>query len=127
MHELSIASALMEKVLAFAEEQRATRVLVVRVALGELTHLQRDQLCFCYEAITKQTPIEGSTLEIETVAARVRCPHCRYEGPPRYWNEALAALAVPTLQCPECGKMVEPIQGHDCAIKTVKFAREDDP
>jgi hydrogenase nickel incorporation protein HypA/HybF len=123
MHELSIATALMEKVLAFAETQRASRVLSVRLALGELTHLQPDQLQFCYLAITRNTPIEGSALEIEPVKARVRCPQCHYEGAPRYWEEALADVAVPTLQCPECGELVEAIEGRDCAIKTVKFAR----
>ncbi len=126
MHELSIASALMEKVLGFAQEQQATRVLSVRLALGELTHLQPDQLRFCYEAITKNTPIEDSALEIEEVQALVRCGHCGYEGTPRYWDEALALVAVPTLQCPECSELVEAIQGHECAIKAVKFARADE-
>jgi hypothetical protein len=33
---------------------------------------------------------------------------------------------VPTLQCPTCGKAAEPAEGHECAIKTVKFTRDDD-
>jgi len=33
---------------------------------------------------------------------------------------------VPTLQCPECGKAAEPAEGHECAIKTIKFVRDDE-
>jgi hydrogenase nickel incorporation protein HypA/HybF len=126
MHELSFVTALMEKVLAFAETQHAARVVSVRLALGELTHLQPDQLRFCYSAVTKNTPIEDSTLEIDEVQTLVRCPNCGYEGPPRYWEEALASVPVPTLQCPECARLVEAIQGHECAIESVKFVRAEE-
>ena len=62
-------------------------------------------------------------LEIEQVQALVKCPHCSYEGPPGYWDEALSLVSVPTLQCPECDGTVEVSQGHECAIQGVKFVR----
>ena len=68
MHELSIASAVAEKVMAFAQARQPARVLQVRLAVGEMTCLQKEQLAFCYHAITQATPIEDSTLEIEPVA-----------------------------------------------------------
>jgi hydrogenase nickel incorporation protein HypA/HybF len=121
MHELSIASGIVEKVLAFAGEQDLAKVLAVRVAVGELSQIEAEQLQFCYSAITKETAIEGSTLEIENVEAAVNCPHCMYEGRPKYWDGALAFASVPTLECPRCGKAAEATQGHECAIKTIRF------
>lgn len=123
MHELSIVSSLVEKVLGFVAEQETSQVLSVRLCVGELTHLEPEQLKFCYEAVTKETPLEGSVLEIETQPASVLCPHCCYRGKPKYWDEAQAFETVPTMQCPRCGKQAEAIEGNDCSIKTIKFTR----
>lgn len=123
MHEFSIASSIVESVLDFCEKQSVKQVLEVRLSIGELTHVEAEQLRFCFESITKDTPMENATLAIETIAATVRCPHCFYEGPPKYWDGALSAVLVPTLQCPKCGQSAEATQGHDCAIKTIKFVR----
>ena len=126
MHEFSIASDIVESVTAFAEKQRATRVLEVRLTIGEFTHIEHDQLRFCFESITNNSVLEGAALEIETSDAAVRCPHCGYAGPPKYWDGALSAALVPTLQCPACGKAAEPAEGHECTIKTVRFVRDEE-
>ena len=121
MHELSIASSLVESVLAFVEEHRVTKVLAVRLAVGELSCVETEQLRFCYTVVTRETAIETATLEIDQVEALVRCSHCCYEGSPKYWEDALSAAAIPTLQCPECGKAAEPIQGHECLIRGIRY------
>ena len=121
MHELSIASGLVEKVLEFANSRGIGKVVQVRLAIGELTRIEADQLRFCYEAIVASTPLKGSVLEIEPVRAEVSCPHCAYRGAAKYWDEALLQ-PVPTLECPACGKAAEAAQGHECAIKTIKYA-----
>jgi hydrogenase nickel incorporation protein HypA/HybF len=126
MHELSIASAVVESVLDFVGTRSVKKVLAVRLAIGELSHIEADQLRFCYTAITEQTPIQDSTLEIETVEAVVRCERCSYRGQPKYWDDALSAGPILTLQCPKCGATVEAIAGNDCAIKSIRFAVEDD-
>jgi hydrogenase nickel incorporation protein HypA/HybF len=121
MHELSIASAVVEKVLEFAQVRDIKKILSVRLAVGELSAVEPEQLRFCYTAITQQTAMEDSVLEIETVEVVVRCPRCSYRGPPKYWSDALSAAPIPTLECPTCGWAVEPAEGNDCAIKSVKF------
>ena len=121
MHELSIAASLVESVLEFVEAHPGGNVLAVRMAVGELTCVDADQLCFCYESVTTETVLEGSTLEIETMPAMVRCRFCEYAGIPKYWEDALAGMRVATLECPECGKATQAIQGHECAIKSIKY------
>ena len=126
MHELSVASAVVEKVLEFVSAHSVKKVLAVRLAIGELSHIEADQLRFCYAAITEQTPIQDSVLEIETVEAVVQCERCRYRGRPKYWDDALSVGPIPTMECPNCGAAVEIAEGNDCAIKSIRFAVEDD-
>ena len=121
MHELSIASAVVDSVLEFLETHEVKKVLTVLLAVGELSHVEADQLHFCYTAITQETAMENSTLEIESVAAVVECPRCSYRGRPKYWEDALSAAPIPTLECPTCRGAVEPVEGNDCAIKTIQF------
>ena len=56
-----------------------------------------EQLVFCYRSITHDTVLEDSALEIEPVTALIQCSHCRYQGPPKYWEGALAG--TPFLLC----------------------------
>ncbi len=125
MHEFSIACGLVEKLLQFAEENPDKKIIAVRLEVGELSQIEHDQLSFAYESITPETPLESSTLQIETVEAAVECPTCGYHGPPKYWDEALAGTPVATLQCPQCGKAVFAVAGQECAIKSVKFLQSE--
>lgn len=127
MHEFSIASSIVETVLAFAEAHGVRKIVEVRMTVGELTCVEADQLKFCFGAITQNTALEDATLEIDTADAAVCCPHCGYDGPPKYWEGALSAAFVPTLECPECGRAAEATAGHDCAIASIKFVRDSDP
>ena len=121
MHELSIASSIVEGVLAFVELHRVPKVLAIRLAVGELTCVEMEQLRFCYTAVTRETALEEATLEIDQVEAQVKCSHCSYQGSPKYWEDALSGAPIPTLQCPKCGKAAEPIQGHECLIKAIRY------
>jgi len=122
MHEFSIATTLVEDVLKFAEKHGATKVVRVRLGIGELTCIQSEQLKFCYESVITETALAGSKLEIETIPARVACSNCGYQGPPKYWMDSLADVPIATFQCPTCAKSVEAVQGHECAIRTIQYA-----
>ncbi len=124
MHELSIASTLVESVLEFANTPPPKKVLKVLLQIGELTCVEPEQLQFCYSAVIQETAIENSTLEIERVPAEVACPHCGYAGPPKYWEDALSAAPVATLQCPTCGKAVTTTHGHDCTLRTIRYVEQ---
>ena len=44
MHELSIASAVVDSVLEFIAERSVKRVISVKLAVGELSHVEEEQL-----------------------------------------------------------------------------------
>lgn len=121
MHELSIASGLVEKLLEFTSANPDKEIVEVRLAVGEFSHIEEEQLRFCYTAVTTETPLEGSTLMIEKIAAMVQCPHCSYRGRPKYLEGILSEDLVASLQCPRCGKAAQPVEGGECAIKSIKF------
>ena len=120
MHEFSIAAGLVEKLLDFAEQNPDKKIVEVRVAIGEFTLIEEEQLRFCYASIITEMPIAGSNLTIEPVLGKVSCPHCGYSGPPRYWDGVLHGVAVATLECPGCGKAAEAIEGNECAIRSIR-------
>jgi hydrogenase nickel incorporation protein HypA/HybF len=124
MHELSIASSIVESVLEFAGKNEIAKVLVVKLSIGELMAVEWEQLRFCYAAITRETAMEDSSLEIELVEATVHCPYCSFRGRPKYWEDALSFGPIATLECPECGKAADPVQGKECAIKTIKYVAQ---
>ncbi len=121
MHELSIASGLVEKLQEFSARNPEKQIVEVHLAIGELSHIEEEQFRFCYEAITTETPLAGSTLEIERIEAIVNCPHCSFRGRPKYWDGALSGIPVPTLECPSCGRTAEAIEGKECAIKSLRL------
>lgn len=121
MHELSIASSIVESVSEFAAQNEIKRVVEVKLLIGELMAVEWEQLSFCYAVVTRETALEGSSLEIEKVEATVNCPHCFFRGRPKYWEDALSFGPIATLECPECGKAAEIGEGKECAIKTIKY------
>jgi hydrogenase nickel incorporation protein HypA/HybF len=121
MHEFSIASGLVEKLLDFAEKNPDKKIVEVRIAIGEFTQIEEEQLSFCYESIITEMPIAGSRLVIEPVLGKVACPNCSYAGPPKYWEGVLTGAPVATLQCPKCGKAAVATEGEECAIRSVRF------
>jgi hydrogenase nickel incorporation protein HypA/HybF len=126
MHELSIASGLVEKLLQFSDENPDKKIIEVRLAVGEFSHIESEQLCFCYTAVITETPLDGSSLLIEKVEAKVQCPSCSYQGRPKYLEDLISEKPVATLQCPACGKAAQAIEGDECAIKSIRF-KEVDP
>jgi hydrogenase nickel incorporation protein HypA/HybF len=127
MHEFSLATQIVEGVRELAQSRVGNNPVVkVRLLVGELAGIEAEQLRFCYNSITRETPLEHSTLEITVVAAQVGCGHCLYRGLPKYVN-GFARARVPTLQCPQCGKSVEALQGQECELKSIQFAEASSP
>jgi len=126
MHEFSLATQIVESVLSLVESNReGGEVLKVQLIIGELAGIEAEQLRFCYNSITRETPLEHSVLEIAISEAQVRCPHCGYSGPPRYLN-GLARARIPTFQCPRCANSVEATKGHECELRSVQFFEDED-
>jgi hydrogenase nickel incorporation protein HypA/HybF len=121
VHEFSVTSQIVQSVLAEAEKRGAKKVTEVDLIVGKLTFLGLEQVRFAFEALTKDTILEGAKLVIEEQEGVVKCRNCGYEGGFKYEDDPLYHVPVPTLKCPQCGNVVSIAAGKECTIKSIKM------
>jgi len=112
MHELSIATDLINTAIATAKQNNAQKVLSVTVEIGELAMINPEQLIFMYEVLTDENMLKGSRLNIITIPAEMECQSCGYKGPitDKY-----------TCACPKCGLTLRAVAGRDICLKTMEI------
>ncbi len=116
MHELSIASAILERAKAASEENGGVRVTKVGLRIGEISGVETDALTFGLEALSKDTPLQGVLVEVEFCKRRQRCTACATEFEP----EGFSAT------CPAChGDESVCIAGKE--LDVMFFELEDPP
>ena len=93
MHEVGIASSILECVETEARRRPDARVSAVGVRIGELSNVDRDALAFAFEAITYKTPWQSLKLEVEWCPRRQKCLACGEEF----------VVQDLDLSCPNCG------------------------
>jgi hydrogenase nickel incorporation protein HypA/HybF len=89
---MSIVEGLLEAVTKECESHPGAKVVSVRMRVGALRLVVPEVMETCYAAATLDTPLAGSRLELEQVAARARCPQCRQEF----------AVEEQWFECPQC-------------------------
>ncbi|MDQ7005888.1 MAG: hydrogenase maturation nickel metallochaperone HypA [Acidobacteriota bacterium] len=94
MHELSVATAMVEQLEQAACREGACRVLVVELALGGLSGVEREPLEFCFPLAAEGTLLEGAELRVREVPVEVECPRCGARTRPE----------APGLTCRNCGE-----------------------
>jgi hydrogenase nickel incorporation protein HypA/HybF len=95
MHELSIAQALVEQVEEVRSANEGLGVVSVGLRIGTWRLVAAESLQFYYRALTRDTALNGSVLEIEVVQARGRCVQCAEVFP----------VEAPLILCPACGSV----------------------
>ncbi len=107
MHELSIAESILSIVEDYAQRNDVSRVLSVRLRIGEMSGVVPDALAFCFEICAKRTIAEGASLEIERVPLSARCRACN----------ATFNVEGYCFLCPDCGSTeVEIISGRELQV-----------
>jgi hydrogenase nickel incorporation protein HypA/HybF len=90
MHELSVATAVLNTALKHAADRR---VSVVSVRAGAMRQVVPDSLRFYWEIVARDTACEGATLDLQEIEALLRCRGCAREWSPE----------LPMFRCPGCG------------------------
>ena len=121
MHELSVANEIVKLVIREAGKRGAKQVKSVHLVVGKLTHLNKEQLTFCYNVLKRDTILKGSRLIITEQEPKVECSSCGYLGPISKVTDDELGLWVVSLTCPKCGEHVEIKEGLECRIKAIKM------
>jgi hydrogenase nickel incorporation protein HypA/HybF len=76
MHELSIAQNIVEIIQSNIPESEWGRIARVRLKVGDGAGVVPESLEFSFQAITSDSPLCRTLLEIEAVPFRVQCRDC---------------------------------------------------
>jgi hydrogenase nickel incorporation protein HypA/HybF len=79
MHELSIATSIVETVLQEIQRKSLPSVQTIAVRVGALSCVDPEALRFGFESIISDTPLANTKLEIETVPVQGKCRACGHD------------------------------------------------
>lgn len=95
MHELSIASYLLEAVEQQAQQSQARKVLAINLVIGERAGVVDEALQFSFELLAQGTPAEGARILARRTPMRFSCDRCADDYTP----------GVADFHCPRCGAL----------------------
>jgi hydrogenase nickel incorporation protein HypA/HybF len=120
VHELAIATSLVDALLELVKKQSSSKVLEVHLRVGKLKVLSIDQLKFSYEILSKGTALEGSLLDVEETPGYTRCTNCHY-AEKLETDDLSFHFILPQMTCPQCGVNLILEGGDECLITRVRM------
>ena len=112
MHELGLMTGVMDAAVEAAREAGATRLLGVRVSIGEATEAVEDALVFAFKALAEADPFtQGATLDLTMIRPRSVCLECGHEFEHALYNRF----------CPVCDSFAtELLAGRELQIDSIE-------
>jgi hydrogenase nickel incorporation protein HypA/HybF len=115
MHEVGIASSILECVAAELQKHPGAQLTSVCVRIGELSNVDKDALDFAFEALTRDTNLQQLKLIVEWCPRRQKCTACSEEFAVRDFE----------LACPKCGSAPTTcISGTELDIAYIELEEE---
>jgi hydrogenase nickel incorporation protein HypA/HybF len=112
MHEMTIASALVDQVCDHAERVGAAHVAEINLRMGVLAGIGRA-LHFCFPSAARDTLCEGARLNIDEVPLMVMCTYCDAVKTPK---------ALYNFRCPDCGRPTPKVlTGREMQLVSIGF------
>jgi hydrogenase nickel incorporation protein HypA/HybF len=127
LHEFSAACSIVDTALEAAKSNKATKVSVVNVEVGEFTFLVPEQLIFNFEIARKNSILEEAELRIKTIKGQLLCNDCNFQGESQMDPNILNQIAVfAPMKCPKCGGSSTKITGgKDFVITSIEAEVSD--
>lgn len=97
MHELSIATSIIEIVTDELQKHGASKLTLVRVKYGRLTNIVAEALHMGFTAVCQDAGYQGAVLELEELPVVLKCGACNKE----FTVNEKEIIAIP---CPHCGQ-----------------------
>ena len=113
MHELSIASRIVEIASDRCREERAT-AKAITLRIGSLSCVHEDALRFSFEIIREGTPLADADLRIVIVPVTIWCRACGRE---------VTLPGIQKLACPACGTPSGDIRaGRELDLESIELS-----
>ena len=112
MHELGLMTGVMDAAVEAAREAGATRLLGVKVSIGEATEAGEDALVFAFEALAESDPFtQGAKLGLTMIPPR----GVGLEGGPGFGHDLYNRF------CPVCASSAtELLAGRELQIDSIE-------
>jgi hydrogenase nickel incorporation protein HypA/HybF len=111
MHEMSLAEAVLKIAEQAARAQGFARVKAVRLELGALAQVEPEAMCFCFDAVARDTIAQGARLEIVSTPGRAWCTQCSRSVPVQALYD----------ECPCCGsRQLQVTGGQEMRVKELE-------
>jgi hydrogenase nickel incorporation protein HypA/HybF len=116
MHEMGIAQQIIDIATAsIPADLRSARVERVNLKIGKLSAVVPDSLRFCFDIVSKDTPLAGAQLAIEETPVVARCKDC----------DARWTIAEPVFTCRTCdSSSLEILSGRELDIVSIEISDE---
>ena len=112
MHEMGIASSVLDAAHKEAAKHPGARVLKVGLRIGEWAGVDPESLRFCFDALVRGDGNLPPSLEIEFLVRKNRCPVCGN----------VFAIERFEIECPQCGaEVTEPVSGDELEVAFVEL------
>ena len=115
MHELSVAQEIINIVNNYLPANKPANVKAVKVKVGKLSNILNESLTFCFEALTNESHLKGSKLEIVDVPVKILCLNCNEES----------EIENPVFACPKCNHTkLKMISGMELQVDEIELFDE---
>jgi len=123
MHEFSISSEIVNSVLSTVAKNKGKKVLSVQLEIGELTHLNIEQVTFWIHELFKGSIAEGAKVKVKTIKAQIYCKDCGYKGGIRSDQEDSFRHLIPQT-CPQCNSFqIKVGKGRECILRKIQVLK----
>ncbi len=98
MHEMSIAQSLLRIVEQTMRQNQVSQLRRVKLIAGRMNALVPHALQTAFDLLTRETPLQGAELLIESTPVALQCSACSRTFTPEGEEPTLLFLA----RCPHC-------------------------
>lgn len=115
MHELPIMQNVLDIVLKYSQQNNATHVYRVNLAIGELSGIVSDWAQRYFAMISAGTIAEHAIINIEAIPAKIKCLACG--------SETVIQSVYTEFRCFKCKSMeVQMITGREFFIDSIEIS-----
>ncbi len=112
MHELALATSLVEQITSVMKYEGATKLHAVTVSIGKFSGIEKDALEFAFPLAADRTPAAGAKLKVKVSDMKLKCKACGRK----------TVAEMPLAKCGKCGSLdVEVTDGKEFIIKSMEI------
>ena len=111
MHETGLAAEIVNIVEKIMKEHKGRRLKTVHVQVGELVAVVPESLRLAYQALSANTALEASSLDIQIIPISAHCRTCRKKFDVQSFQFA----------CPSCHSTeLEIVSGNELCVSSLE-------